>query len=79
MEGQVYSWASHLMPLAGPLLTIAVFTFWHYTDNTRDEFRRIDAKFDSKFDSLNRFITDNLISLNRDIGELKAASPSHTP
>ncbi len=39
---------------------------------------QIDAKFDTKFDSLNKLLTDNLIALNRDIGELKGAAHTHT-
>ena len=38
---------------------------------------RIDT-LDAKIDTLNRLLTDNLIALNRDIGELKGASHSHT-
>ena len=38
---------------------------------------RIDA-LDAKIDRLNTLLTDNLIALNRDIGELKGASHSHT-
>ena len=40
---------------------------------------QIDAKFDAKFDALNKLLTDNLLALNRDIGELKGASHTHTP
>ena len=39
----------------------------------------LDAKFDAKFDALNKLLTDNLLALNRDIGELKGASHTHTP
>lgn len=38
---------------------------------------RIDT-LDAKIDRLNTLLTDNLIALNRDIGELKGASHSHT-
>lgn len=38
----------------------------------------LDAKFDAKFDALNKLLTDNLLALNRDIGELKGASHTHT-
>ena len=40
---------------------------------------QIDAKFDAKFDALNKLLTDNLLALNRDIGELKGTSHTHTP
>ena len=40
---------------------------------------QIDAKFDTKFDALNKLLTDNLLALNRDIGELKGAAHTHTP
>ena len=33
----------------------------------------------SRIDTLNKLLTDNLIALNRDIGELKGASHTHTP
>ena len=39
---------------------------------------QIDAKFDAKFDALNKLLTDNLLAPNRDIGELKGASHIHT-
>ncbi len=39
----------------------------------------LDAKFDAKFDALNKLLTDNLLALNREIGELKGASHTHTP
>ena len=32
----------------------------------------------SRIDALNKLLTDNLIALNRDIGELKGASHTHT-
>ena len=38
---------------------------------------RIDT-LDAKIDRLNVLLTDNLIALNRDIGELKGASHTHT-
>ncbi len=38
---------------------------------------RIDT-LDAKIDRLNALLTDNLIALNRDIGELKGASHTHT-
>ena len=43
---------------------------------------RIDtlaAKFDAKFDALNKLLTDTLLALNREIGELKGASHTHAP
>ena len=33
----------------------------------------------SHMDALSKLLTDNLIVLNRDIGELKGASHSHNP
>ena len=39
----------------------------------------LDAKFDAKFDALNKLLTDNLLALNWEIGELKGASHTHTP
>ena len=38
---------------------------------------RIDT-LDAKIGRLNTLLTDNFIALNRDIGELKGASHSHT-
>ena len=35
---------------------------------------QIDAKFDAKFDALNKLLTDNLLALKREIGELKGAA-----
>ena len=34
---------------------------------------------DAKVERLNSLLTDNLILLNRDIGELQGASHTHTP
>lgn len=39
----------------------------------------LDAKFEVKFDALNKLLTDNLLALNREIGELKGAAHTHTP
>ena len=43
------------------------------------KFATLDAKFDTKFDALSKLLTDNLLALNRDIGELKGAAHTHTP
>jgi hypothetical protein len=37
----------------------------------------LDAKFDAKFDALNKLLTDNLLALNRDIGELRGQAHTH--
>ena len=42
------------------------------------KFATLGAKFDAKFDALNTLLTDNLLALNRDIGELKGAAHTHT-
>ena len=75
-----------LIALAAPVLTIAVLTVWRYTDNTESEFRaitekvdRLDAKFDAKFDDLNKLLTDNLLEMKGDIGELKGQTHTHVP
>ena len=43
------------------------------------KFATLDAKFDAKFATLHKLLTDNLLALNRDIGELKGAAHTHTP
>ena len=37
---------------------------------------RID-RLDAKFDTLSKLLTDNLIALNRDIGELRGQAHTH--
>ena len=75
-----------LLALVGPVLMIGMLSLWRYTDNTEAEFRTItekvdtlDTKFDIKFDGLNKLLTENLIALNRDIGELKGQAQAHNP
>ena len=72
--------------LAGPLLMIVVLTLWRYTDNAEAEFQtitekvdRLDIKFDSKFDALNKLLTDNLLEIKGEIGELKGQAHNHVP
>ena len=40
---------------------------------------RLDSKIETHIGRLEALLTDNLIALNRDIGELKGASHTHTP
>ena len=40
---------------------------------------RLDSKIETRIGRLEALLTDNLIALNRDIGELKGASHAHTP
>ncbi len=40
---------------------------------------RLDSKIETRIGRLEALLTDNLIALNRDIGELKGASHTHTP
>ena len=39
---------------------------------------RLDSKIETRIGRLEALLTDNLIALNRDIGELKGASHTHT-
>ena len=50
-------------------------TVWWRLNSRIDQ---LDMKFAAKFDALNKLLTDNLIVLNRNIGELKGASHTHT-
>lgn len=77
---------SWMMVFAGPLLTLVVLGVWRYRDTTTEEIQKVDkrvsaleAKVDAKFDALNKFLTDNLMLLNREMGELKGASHRHVP
>ena len=66
-----------LVVLGGGLGTM----WWRLTsriDTLDAKIGQIDAKFDAKFDALNKLLTDNLLALNRDIGELTGASHTHT-
>ena len=38
---------------------------------------RLDSKIETRIGRLEALLTDNLIALNRDIGELKGASHTH--
>jgi hypothetical protein len=40
---------------------------------------RLDSKIETRLGRLEALLTDNLIALNRAIGELKGASHTHTP
>ena len=40
---------------------------------------RLDSKIETRIGRLEALLTDNLIALNRDIGELKGTSHTHTP
>jgi hypothetical protein len=40
---------------------------------------RLDSKIETRIGRLEALLTDNLIALNRAIGELKGASHTHTP
>ena len=40
---------------------------------------RLDSKIETRVVRLEALLTDNLMALNRDIGELKGASHTHTP
>ena len=40
---------------------------------------RFDSKIETRTGRLEALLTDNLIVLNRDIGELKGAAHIHTP
>ena len=53
-----------------------VMTVWWQLDNKID---REITSLDAKVERLNTLLTDNLILLNRDIGELQGASHTHTP
>ena len=39
---------------------------------------RLDSKIETRIGRLEALLTENLIALNRDIGELKGASHTHT-
>ena len=40
---------------------------------------RLDSKIETRVGRLEALLTDNLMALNRDIGDLKDASHTHTP
>ncbi len=40
---------------------------------------RLDSKIETRIGRLEKLLTDNLIVLNRDIGELKGQAPTPTP
>ena len=39
---------------------------------------RLDSKIETRIGRLEKLLTDNLIALNRDIGELKGQAHTHT-
>lgn len=40
---------------------------------------RLDSKIETRIGRLEALLTDNLIALNRNIGELKGTAHTHTP
>jgi len=40
---------------------------------------RLDSKIETRIGRLEALLTDNLIALNRDTGELKGSAHTHTP
>ena len=57
-----------------PLLAVFV-TMWRQLDRKIEyEISALDSKLDRKIDQLNTLLTNNLIALNRDRGELQGAS-----
>lgn len=46
--------------LAGPVLTIVVLSFWHYTDNTREELRHLDMKIDTQIGALRQEMSQEI-------------------
>lgn len=65
MDATLQPW---ITALVGPILTLVVLMVWRFTDKT-----------EAKIDALNKFLTDNLITINREMGELKGASHKHVP
>ena len=68
------------------VLGVLIAMWWRlnqHIDSRIDALKvEFDAKFDrldAKFDALHKLLTDNLIALNRDIGELKGAQSQGTP
>ena len=66
------------------LLAVFVTMWWQLDRKIEYEISALDSKLereistlDRKIDQLNSLLTDNLIALNRDIGELQGASHSH--
>ena len=64
--------------LVGPILTIVALSFWHYTDNTKEELHRLDTKIETKIGGMRRevgevrqFLTDKLLPLTSQVGELR--------
>ena len=79
-------WNKLAYALVGPILMIVMLLLWRSTDNTEAEFRTItekvdtlDTKFDTKFDTLNQFLTDNFIAINHDIGEIEGPVSHPSP
>ncbi len=70
--------------LAGPILTLIMLGVWRYQDTTNERIKALDTKIDTKIDTLdkkidalNKLLTENLIALNREVGEIKGASHTH--
>ena len=72
------TWAEVLPFMAVLGLLLAMWWRLNSRIDTLDaKIGRIAAKFDAKFDALNKLLTDNLLVLNRDIGELKGQGHTH--
>lgn len=66
------------------LLAVFVTMWWQLDRKIEYEISALDTKLereistlDRKIDQLNTLLTNNLIALNRDIGELQGASHTH--
>ena len=66
------------------LLAVFVTMWWQLDRKIEYEISALDSKLDRaistldrKIDQLNTLLTNNLIALNRDIGELQGASHTH--
>lgn len=66
------------------LLAVFVTMWWQLDRKIEYEISALDSKLereistlDRKIDQLNTLLTNNLIALNRDIGELQGASHNH--
>ena len=65
-----------IVALTAPTSVLNAGTVWWQLDSKID---RESTALDAKMERLNSLLTDKLILLNRDIGELQGASHTHTP
>ena len=60
------------------ILGVVVAMWWQLDHKIETRIGSLETRLEARIGSLETLLTENLIALNRDIGELKAVSHAHT-